>query len=98
MRPTLFRQVASCLEGAFALADWDLNDPVQSDSPLAFFLSYPRSGNTVAIATAVTLLGGQVFEALPGSLFPFSKRIYPRAYPYTQFIKDSRCARDLSAR
>ena len=52
------------------------------------FSSFPRSGNTVAMGTVARLLGGQIFEALPGSLFPFSKQIYPRTYPYTRLVKD----------
>jgi hypothetical protein len=85
---TYARPIADCLARAFAVGQNDLCSPLDSDSPVAFVISYPRSGNTVLIHTLARLLEAQIFEGFPHSLIPFSKSLYPKHYPLTRLIKD----------
>jgi len=72
----------------FALGSNDLEAPTESDRPLAYFISYPRSGNTLATRLTARATQGQTFSALNGGTVPFSKKIYPKSYPYPRLIKD----------
>ena len=80
-RPARMREISACVERAYAAGCNDVNEPVDSDSALAFVVSYPRSGNTVLIQTLADLLQAQIFEGFPHSLIPFSKKLYPKHYP-----------------
>lgn len=66
----------------------DLNAPTESSAPLAYFVSYPRSGNTLATRLTANATLGQIFSATGGRITYFSKRIYPKHYPYCRLIKD----------
>lgn len=87
-RAQLVRRIADVLEQCHSVGANDIDEPVQSDRPLTFVCSYPRSGNTVAIQLAAAVLQAQVLEGMPNSMIPFSKRIYPKSYPYVRLIKD----------
>jgi hypothetical protein len=82
------RPIADCLARAFAVGQNNLDLRLESDSPIALVISYPRSGNTVLIRTLARLLQAQIFEGFPHSLIPFSKSIYPKHYPLARLIKD----------
>lgn len=82
------RKIADCLVQAFAAGKNDPRAPIQSDQPLVFVISYPRSGNTPLIQTVAALLGAQVFAGVPHSLTPFAKQLYPRHYPLVRLVKD----------
>jgi hypothetical protein len=82
------RPIADCLARAFAVGQNDLSSRLDSDSPISFIISYPRSGNTVLTGTLARLLQAQIFEGFPHSLIPFSKAIYSRHYPLVRLIKD----------
>jgi hypothetical protein len=82
------REVAENLRKAFQLGANDENVPVQSTSPFAFVVSYPRSGNTLVIQQLASALHGQIFGAMEGLMTPFSKNIYPAQYPFPRLVKD----------
>lgn len=84
----LATQIARGLETSFAAGAADEFSPLVSDRPIAVLCSYPRSGNTVAIRLVAALLEAQVLENMRGSMMPFSKRLYPRSYPFVRLIKD----------
>lgn len=85
---TLFQALADLLAKCFTQGTNDVDAPVMSDNPFAIVCSYPRSGNTMLINMAASVMLAQVFENMPGSRTPFSKKIYPRHYPYVRLIKD----------
>lgn len=87
-RAELAGEMAQALELIHAVGTNDPDAPVESSTPLAFVCSYPRSGNTVAMQLAAQTLQAQVLEGMPNSMFPFSKRIYPKHYPFVRLIKD----------
>lgn len=66
----------------------DIQARTVSAAPLAYFVSYPRSGNTLATRLAANATSGQVFSAMKEGYAPFSKRIYPKTYPLPRLIKD----------
>lgn len=66
----------------------DLEARTVSSAPLAYFVSYPRSGNTLATRLTAKATQGQVFSAMTEGYAPFSKCIYPRSYPLPRLIKD----------
>ncbi len=66
----------------------DIQARTVSAAPLAYFVSYPRSGNTLATRLAANATSGQVFSAMKEGYAPFSKRIYPKNYPLPRLIKD----------
>jgi len=66
----------------------DVKARTVSAAPLAYFVSYPRSGNTLATRLAANATSGQVFSAMREGYAPFSKRIYPKNYPLPRLIKD----------
>jgi hypothetical protein len=66
----------------------DLDAPTQSSAPLAYFVSYPRSGNTLAMRLVAEATSGQILTAMRQGNIPFSKRIYPTSYPFPRLIKD----------
>lgn len=53
-RAPSLRKIADCLVQAFAAGKNDPRAPIQSDQPLVFVISYPRSGNTALIQTVAT--------------------------------------------
>ena len=66
----------------------DLYARTVSTAPLAYFVSYPRSGNTLAMRLVAEATSGQVFTAMTQGNAPFSKSIYPASYPFPRLIKD----------
>jgi sulfotransferase family protein len=66
----------------------DLDSPTASTAPLAYFVSYPRSGNTLAMRLVAEAISGQVLTAMSQGNLPFSKRIYPTNYPFPRLVKD----------
>lgn len=66
----------------------NLDAPTQSIAPLAYFVSYPRSGNTLAMRLVAEATSGQIFTAMSQGNVPFSKRLYPTSYPFPRLIKD----------
>lgn len=72
----------------FELGQNDVELPTESSAPLTYFISYPRSGNTLTTRLTARATQGQVFEAMMAGLTPFSKRIYPQGYPVPRLIKD----------
>lgn len=82
------RRVQRLAREIFALGSNDLEAPTESDRPLAYFVSYPRSGNTLATRLVARATQGQLFSAIPDGVVPFSKKIYPKSYPYPRLVKD----------
>ena len=87
-REPFLRYAADALRRCFALAPQAEERPMESTSPFAFVVSYPRSGNTLATQMLNTIFQGQILENMDGSRIPFSKRCYPAAYPLVRIIKD----------
>ena len=85
---TLHEKLRPVLKQIYNLGQNDLASPTQSSSPLAYFVSYPRSGNTLVTRLAAKATEGQIFSAMSDGFSPFSKRIYPKAYPLPRVIKD----------
>lgn len=87
-RAQLSREIADTLDRCHAVGSNDPAAPIDAALPTPVICSYPRSGNTVSIRLAAQVLQAQILEAMPGSMIPFSKGIYPKAYPYVRLIKD----------
>ena len=66
------------LNEIFDLGTNDMGAPTESSAPLAYFVSYPRSGSTLAIRLAAMATQGQRLNAMRGGIAPFSKRLYPK--------------------
>jgi len=87
-RGRLFRDISVALREANGLGTNQPDAPVQSTMPLAFVVSYPRSGNTLIIQSLAGVLQAQIFEGMPDGMVPFSKAAYPKTYPFPRLIKD----------
>ncbi len=94
MRPNnrveFFNKCAKTLREIYTAGNKDVQATTISSNPLAYFISYPRSGNTIVTQLTSRITQGQVFETMKGSMWPFSKTIYPEHYPYPRIIKDHR--------
>ena len=84
----LHKTLPPILKQIYQLGENDLSAATQSTAPLAYFVSYPRSGNTLATRLTAAATQGQIFSAMIEGLSPFSKGIYPRSYPLPRVIKD----------
>ncbi len=84
----LHKTLMPVLRDIYELGQNNLYARTESTAPLAYFVSYPRSGNTLATRLTAMATQGQVFSAMRAGLSPFSKRIYPRVYPFARLIKD----------
>jgi Sulfotransferase domain len=63
--------------------------PVVSRRPVAFLVSYPRSGNTLAHRMLTTLFDTREYQAFDGSgPFTFSKLLYDADEPRVRIVKD----------
>ena len=82
------KKLQPILKRIYQRGENDLEARTESTSPLAYFVSYPRSGNTLATRLAASATSGQVFSAMTEGYAPFSKRIYPKSYPLPRLIKD----------
>jgi len=87
-RAEISREIADALNRCHAAGTNDPHAPIEASVPTPVICSYPRSGNTLSIRLAAQVLQAQILEAMPGSMIPFSKAIYPKAYPYVRLIKD----------
>jgi Sulfotransferase domain len=84
----LHKDLRPLLKQIYRLGRNEVDAPTQSIAPIAFFVSYPRSGNTLATRLTAMATQGQIFSAMGDGFSPFSKSIYPRAYPLPRLIKD----------
>lgn len=69
----------------FALSNW-LFPNKQTCSPIVFVVSYPRSGNTMAMWTLAKLLDAQRFTAMGAN--PFDKAAAPKECENIRLVKD----------
>ncbi len=83
-----FKKLQPMFQRIFELGQNDEKAATESSAPLAYFISYPRSGNTLTTRLTARATQGQVFEAMMAGLTPFSKRIYPKGYPLPRLVKD----------
>lgn len=84
----LHKKLQPVLKRIYQRGKNDLEARTVSSGPLAYFVSYPRSGNTLATRLTARATQGQVFSAMEQGYAPFSKRIYPRSYSLPRLIKD----------
>lgn len=84
----LHKKLRPVLKQIYRLGKNDLSAPSQSTAPIAYFVSYPRSGNTLATRLTAKATEGQIFSAMSEGFSPFSKSIYPKSYPLPRLIKD----------
>jgi sulfotransferase family protein len=84
----LHMRLSPVLRRIYAAGQNELEKPTLSVAPLAYFVSYPRSGNTLATRLTARATQGQIFSAMDGGVSPFSKSIYPKSYPLPRLIKD----------
>jgi Sulfotransferase domain len=84
----LHKRLRPVLKQIYQTGQNDLSAATRSTSPLAYFVSYPRSGNTLATRLTAAATQGQIFSAMSEGFSPFSKSIYPRSYPLPRLIKD----------
>ena len=84
----LRKKIRPLLKQIYRLGRNDLGAPTQSTAPIAYFVSYPRSGNTLATRLTARATQGQIFSAMSDGFSPFSKSIYPKSYPLPRLIKD----------
>ena len=84
----LHKKLRPVLKQIYQLGQNDLLATTQSTAPLAYFVSYPRSGNTLATRLTGRATQGQIFSAMADGFSPFSKSIYPKPYPFPRLIKD----------
>lgn len=87
-RPGAAREIAKALDRCHAVGTNDPEAAIKSVLPTSVVCSYPRSGNTVSTQLAAQVLQAQILEGMPGSMLPFSKKIYPKNYPYVRLVKD----------
>ena len=84
----LHQKLGPVLRSIHEIGENDVEAPTESSGPLAYFVSYPRSGNTLAMRLVANATLGQILVALRDGGTSFSKRIYPRSYPLPRLIKD----------
>lgn len=84
----LQKRLRPVLKKIYQRGENDLKARTVSSAPLAYFVSYPRSGNTLTTRLTAKATQGQVFSAMAEGYAPFSKRIYPRSYSLPRLIKD----------
>ena len=84
----IHKSASPLLEEIFNLGKNDVHAATEVSAPLAYFISYPRSGNTLAMRLTAMATHGQVLSAMRGTVAPFSKAIYPKCYSLTRLIKD----------
>ena len=87
-RRLLLVESSSLLKEIFDVGVFDPRQRLESSAPSAFFISYPRSGNTLLTQLLAGLFQGQILENMEGALVPFSKKCYAKDYPLTRIIKD----------
>ena len=84
----LHKKLHPILKRIYQQGQNDLEACTESAAPLAYFVSYPRSGNTLATRLTANATSGQIFSAMSEGYAPFSKRIYPKSYSVPRLIKD----------
>jgi Sulfotransferase domain len=84
----LHKKLQPVLKRIYQQGQNDLEARTESTAPLAYFVSYPRSGNTLATRLTAKATQGQVLSAMAEGFAPFSKRIYPKSYSLPRLVKD----------
>ncbi len=89
-RRPVVQKIATLLRDIYdSVGDGLLTEPTNSRVPLAYFVSYPRSGNTLITQLTAIATQAQILTAVRGGgIPPFSKKIYDEVYPYPRIVKD----------
>ncbi len=89
LRRTIAHKITVLLRQLYASVETGpLSESTRSELPLSYFVSYPRSGNTLVTRLTAVALQGQVLSAMQGARGQFSKKLYPESYPYPRIVKD----------